>query len=152
MIPAAVLFFLMLAMPESPRWHILQANLITDPAMTDLPEKQRKINHYRKRRHYQNAFDCLCRLRHTRLQAARDLFRLDCEIVEEQVRLKDVWKNIDKLPNTRLGSFQASCKASVFKAMKFLTNQRCRRAMFAVLIVMVWQQLCGINVRRPWEA
>ena len=63
------------------------------------------------------------RLRFTDLQTARDLFKIN-HLVEEENKL---WKR-----NTRwLGLW---------------TVLRCRRAMFAGLITMVFQQYCGISV------
>lgn len=63
MIPAAVLLILMFLMPESPRWHLLKVRLTDDAAL--------------KHRHYEQAFLLLWRLRHTSLQAGRDLILLD---------------------------------------------------------------------------
>ena len=138
---AAVLFFLMLPVPESPRWHLLQANATTNDGTIPDDDDARD----ERRRHYEQAFDIFRMLRRLDLQAAGDLFYLDRMIHEERRRLADVYPKRQQTQLTKWDAFKDSCNASVQKSRKFVTNQKCRRAMSAVLIVMVWQQLCGIN-------
>ncbi len=72
---------------------------------------------------YGEAFDSLCRLRHSNLQAARDLFLMhhllkrEGEIKRRHNRFVDLW-----------------------------SVGRNRRALIASLITMFFQQFCGVNV------
>ncbi|TKA55614.1 hypothetical protein B0A53_02792 [Rhodotorula sp. CCFEE 5036] len=85
-------------LPESPRWLI-------------------------GRGRYVDAFNSLCRLRHTRLQAARDLFFIHVLLEEE-----------------------AAVATGRSPLVELFAVARNRRAALASGIVMFMQQFCGINV------
>ncbi|GAA5892052.1 hypothetical protein JCM6882_005680 [Rhodosporidiobolus microsporus] len=84
--------------PESPRWLIGKGR-------------------------YQDAFKSLCRLRHSKLQAARDLFAINALLEEE--------------------ASMAHGKNPVVELFRVARN---RRAAMASGILMFMQQFCGINV------
>ena len=100
LIAAAYVFTL----PESPRWLLLKA-------------RQGKTAYYEK------AFRSLCKLRHTRLQAARDLFLMH--------HLLDGEEKIKQGRN---------------RFVELWSVDRNRRALLASLTVMFLQQICGVNV------
>ena len=79
-----------------------------------------------KKDRYRDAFKSFCRLRNSELQAARDLYYVHCQLVEEMVFLK--------------GTNYFS------RFMELFTIPRVRRATLASFIVMIAQQMCGINV------
>ncbi|KAH0545422.1 hypothetical protein FGG08_000563 [Glutinoglossum americanum] len=76
---------------------------------------------------YMKAYDSLCRLRNSRLQAARDLFYVRQQLLNEEERLGS-----DSLYWNRLKSL--------------FTKERVRRATLAAFVVMIAQQMCGINI------
>lgn len=84
--------------PESPRWYI-------------------------KKNRYDKAYESLCILRPSRLQAARDMYYM-CVMIE-------INDEINKGRNILLDIF---------------TNARNRRAFWASQVVMFMQQFCGVNV------
>lgn len=79
-----------------------------------------------KKNRYIDAFKSFCRLRNTELQAARDLYYVHRQLVEEMAVLK--------------GSNYLS------RFLELFTIPRIRRATFASWVVMVAQQMCGINI------
>jgi MFS family permease len=79
-----------------------------------------------KKNRYKEAFKSFCRLRNSELQAARDLYYVHCQLVEEMEVLK--------------GSTYAS------RFLELFTIPRVRRATLASWVVMIAQQLCGINI------
>ena len=100
LIAAAYVFTL----PESPRWLLLKA-------------RQGKTGYYEK------AFRSLCRLRHSRLQAARDLFLMH-HLLDGEEKIK---QNRNRF-------------------VELWSVGRNRRALVASLTVMFLQQICGVNV------
>lgn len=91
-------------LPESPRW-------LLSKAREGKTEK------------YETAFSSLCKLRHTRLQAARDLFLMH-HLLDNEEKIKQ--------------------DHNIF--FELWTVPRNRRALVASLIVMFFQQFCGVNV------
>jgi sugar porter (SP) family MFS transporter len=100
-IPAVPLLVGIYFCPESPRWYI-------------------KKNRLRK------AYNSLVRLRHTKLQAARDLYYIYAQIQVEKAVMG---------------------KSNYFtRFSQLFTIPRVRRATLASFVVMLSQQLCGINI------
>lgn len=91
-------------LPESPRWLLRRAHLGSTSK-------------------YEKAFLSLCQLRHTKLQAARDLFLINHQLKEEQ-RIRKQQRPF----------------------LELFTIPRNRHAFTASLIVMYFQQFCGVNV------
>ncbi|KDR71828.1 hypothetical protein GALMADRAFT_253598 [Galerina marginata CBS 339.88] len=87
--------------PESPRW-------------------------YMKKDRYLDAFKSFCRLRNSELQAARDLYYVHCQLVEETAVLKGT--------------------TYVSRFFDLFIVPRLRRATLASWVVMIAQQMCGINI------
>ncbi|KAI5859003.1 MFS sugar transporter [Tricharina praecox] len=85
--------------PESPRWYMKHGT-----------------------QYYKNAYDSLCQLRESRLQAARDLFYIHCLLHAER-----------EIQNRHHRLFE------------IFSRPRNRRALQASFIVMFMQQFCGVN-------
>ena len=100
-IPAVPLVIGVYFCPESPRWYI-------------------------KKGRYSDAFNSLCRLRNTPLQAARDLYYIFAQIQEES----------DIIGKSNY----------VTRFIELFTIPRVRRATLASFTVMLAQQMCGINI------
>lgn len=100
-IPAVPLVIGVFFCPESPRWYI-------------------------KKKRYPDAFKSLCRLRNTPLQAARDLYYIYAQIVEEAAII--------------------GRNNYVTRFAELFTIPRVRRATLASFVVMLAQQMCGINI------
>ena len=135
MVAPAVLFFLMMALPESPRWHILKARRL----------ERREHPKYRLRieRHYEAAFQALRQLRNTKAQAGRDMFLIDAWIGMEQ------WPVESRNPggtDTGRGHAHSPWEPWLRNTLALFRHDRCCRGMTAGLIVMSLQQLCGVNV------
>jgi len=79
-----------------------------------------------KKGRYQDAYASFKRLRNSELQAARDLFYVHRQLMEEFAILKG---------STYLGRF-----------IELFTIPRVRRASMAAWVVMIAQQMCGINI------
>ena len=88
--------------PESPRW-------------------------YMKKGRTRDAYNSLCRLRKTPLQAARDLYYMYAQLQVE-------------------ASLVTSSNSYLRRFVELFTVARNRRALIASFIVMMSQQMCGINV------
>ncbi|KAJ9627842.1 hypothetical protein H2203_003060 [Taxawa tesnikishii (nom. ined.)] len=100
-IPAVPLVVGIYFCPESPRW-------------------------YMKKGRYAEAFKSLLRLRNTKLQAARDLYYVHAQLVEEAAIIGQ---------SNYLTRF-----------IELFTIPRVRRATLASFTVMIAQQMCGINI------
>ena len=79
-----------------------------------------------KKGRYVEAFRSFCRLRNSELQAARDLYYVHCQLVEEYKVLHG---------STYFTRF-----------FELFTVPRIRRATLASWVVMIAQQMCGINI------
>ncbi|KAK1229185.1 hypothetical protein PQX77_007757 [Marasmius sp. AFHP31] len=81
---------------------------------------------YMKKGRYQDAYKSFKRLRNSHLQAARDLYYVHCQLQEEFLALK--------------GTNYFTRLAELF------TVPRVRRASLASFVVMIAQQMCGVNI------
>ncbi|KAI9736268.1 MAG: hypothetical protein M1834_001154 [Cirrosporium novae-zelandiae] len=104
MILPIVVVLYVFTLPESPRWLLLKA-------------------HDGDKTKYSKAFDSLCQLRNSKLQAARDLFLMNHLLKVE----KEIWNESHRF-------------------RELFTIRRNRRALIASLITMFFQQFCGVNV------
>ncbi|GAM36002.1 hexose transport-related protein [Talaromyces pinophilus] len=84
-----------------------------------------------KKKHKQ-AFNSLLRLRNTQLQAARDLYFIHASLVQEDILLEE-------------GGFSKDA-SMITRFIEVWTIPRNRRAAQASGIVMIAQQMCGINI------
>ncbi|RDA90098.1 hypothetical protein CP533_2562 [Ophiocordyceps camponoti-saundersi (nom. inval.)] len=85
-----------------------------------------------KKKKYNQAWKSLLRLRNSPLQAARDLYYISCLLEQEEVLVREAG---------------LSTKSSLFtRFIELFTIPRVRRATWASGIVMIAQQLCGINI------
>lgn len=78
-----------------------------------------------KKGRYADAFKSFCRLRNSELQAARDLYYAHCQLTEEK-------------------AVQGSNYFARF--FELFSVPRIRRATLASFVVMIAQQMCGINI------
>lgn len=100
-IPAVPLLIGVYFCPESPRWFIKSGKM-------------------------RQAYQSLCRLRNTELQAARDLYYIHAQIkIEQEIAGQ--------------GNY-------VTRFIELFTIPRVRRATLASSVVMIAQQMCGINI------
>ncbi|KAL7419430.1 hypothetical protein Q5752_006268 [Cryptotrichosporon argae] len=79
-----------------------------------------------KKNRYQQAFRSLLKLRNSPLQAARDLYYVHCQLEEERLAIGE---------SNYLSRF-----------VELFTIPRVRRATMASWVVMIAQQMCGINI------
>lgn len=79
-----------------------------------------------KKGRYTDAFKSFVRLRNSELQAARDMYYVHCQLVEEFKVMKG---------SSYIGRF-----------VELFTIPRIRRATLASWVVMIAQQMCGINI------
>ncbi|KAF8193766.1 hypothetical protein BJ912DRAFT_1031101 [Pholiota molesta] len=100
-LPAVPLVIGIYFCPESPRW-------------------------YMKKDRYVDAFKSFSRLRNSEIQAARDLYYVHCQLVEEHAILNGA------------NYYQ--------RFVELFTVPRVRRATLASWVVMIAQQMCGINI------
>ncbi|RMZ68121.1 d-xylose-proton symporter [Pyrenophora seminiperda CCB06] len=85
-----------------------------------------------KKRNYAKAYRSFLRLRNTPLQAARDLYYTHCLLEQEEVLIREAGINPKSNFFTRF--------------IELFTIPRVRRATQASGIVMIGQQMCGINI------
>ncbi|CAN9093128.1 unnamed protein product [Alternaria alternata] len=85
-----------------------------------------------KKRKYAKAYRSFLRLRNTPLQAARDLYYTHCLLEQEEVLIREAGINPKSNFFTRF--------------VELFTIPRVRRATQASGIVMIGQQMCGINI------
>jgi hypothetical protein len=90
-----------------------------------VPESPR---YYIKKQLYRKAYNSLVRLRNTELQAARDLYYIHIQI---------------KLERDLLGAHRSTY---LRRCVELFTIPRVRRATLASFVVMIGQQMCGINI------
>lgn len=100
-IPAVPLALLVYLCPESPRWYMKKGRL-------------------------PDAWASMRKIRHTELQAARDLYYAYVQFEEESKVIQG--------------------KTFVSRFTELFTVPRCRHANIAASAVMLAQQLCGINI------
>jgi sugar porter (SP) family MFS transporter len=81
---------------------------------------------YMKKGRYEDAFKSFCRLRNSELQAARDMYYVHRQLEEEFAVLRG---------STYVGRF-----------FELFTIPRVRRASLASFVVMIAQQMCGVNI------
>lgn len=93
-----------------------------------------------KKNKYDRAWKSLLRLRNTPLQAARDLYYIDCLLEQE--------KFLSHGGGGGGGTNAIRRKKSTFisRFIELFTIPRVRRATWASGIVMIAQQMCGINI------
>jgi MFS family permease len=103
-IPAVPLVLGTFFCPESPRW-------------------------YMKKNKHEKAWQSLLKLRNTPLQAARDLYYIDCLLAQEDVLVQETGLKVTGNMFTRF--------------VELFTIPRIRRAAWASGIVMIAQQMCG---------
>ncbi|KAL4785668.1 hypothetical protein BJX76DRAFT_355888 [Aspergillus varians] len=100
-IPAIPLVVGVYMCPESPRWYIKKGKLLP-------------------------AYESLCRLRNSPLQAARDLYYIHAQIkIEQEIAGEGTYLS---------------------RVVELFTIPRIRRATLASFVVMIAQQMCGINI------
>ncbi|KAB2577665.1 Galactose-proton symporter [Lasiodiplodia theobromae] len=87
---------------------------------------------YLKKKKYRNAYNSLLRLRRNPLQAARDLYYINAQLEYEEVLVKE--------------SGLTNANNIVTRFFELFTIPRVRRATQASGIVMIAQQMCGINI------
>ncbi|KAG5984132.1 hypothetical protein E4U55_005931 [Claviceps digitariae] len=87
---------------------------------------------YLKKNKYAKAWRSLLRLRNTPLQAARDLFYIHCLLEQEEILVRESGLKVSGSVLTRF--------------VELFTIPRVRRATWASGIVMIAQQMCGINI------
>ena len=103
-IPAVPLVLGIWFCPESPRWYL-------------------------KKGRYNDAWKSLRKLRNTPLQAARDLYYINCLLEQEDLMVEEAGLKVTSSVFTRF--------------VELFTIARVRRATWASGIVMIAQQMCG---------
>jgi MFS family permease len=116
MVAPIILAMYIFTQPESPRWTIAKGHEARDGE-----------NASRAKAYYQQAFDALVALRHTKVQASRDLFLIYYLLENEKEEVKAV----------RMDPNKSWYQKGVFE---LFTKRRNRRALTANLICMFAQQ------------
>ncbi|KAH6695446.1 hypothetical protein F5X68DRAFT_163696 [Plectosphaerella plurivora] len=81
---------------------------------------------YMKKNRYPEAFKSLCKLRNSPLQAARDLYAIHVQLETEAAAIGN--------------------SSYITRFIELFTIPRTRRATLASFVVMIAQQMCGINI------
>lgn len=90
-----------------------------------------------KKGRHAKAYRSLLRLRNSPLQAARDLYYVHAQLVQEELLVEE--------------SAVMKSKGNMFtRFVELFTIPRIRRATQASGIIMIAQQMCGINVIVSW--
>jgi hypothetical protein len=85
-----------------------------------------------KKGRHQKAYKALLRLRNSPMQAARDLYYIHAQLVQEEILIQES---------------NAKTEGNFFtRFVELFTIPRVRRATQASGIVMIAQQMCGINI------
>ena len=113
MVLPVLLAIYIVTVPESARWLLRKAHITKDAK--------------KKKYYYMKAFLSLKALRHSSIQAGRDIFLIHHILKIEE----DLW---EKDGETRS------------RFVELLTIRRNCRAFLASLITMIFQQFCGVNV------
>lgn len=111
------------------------------PTETDLPAESPRW--YIKKHRYHDAFKSLRRLRNTPLQAARDLY-----YIHAQVRLEELMLGDGDITSAEGKEQYTSSGRYANRFIQLFTIARIRRATLASFVVMIAQQMCGINVSK----
>ena len=118
MIAPVILAMYIYTQPESPRWLLAKAHKAIHAGQEA-----------RSKEYYAEVFQSLISLRHSKLQAARDMMLIHFRLrKEEELRAQN---------NTTW------YKRGVWE---LFSKRRNRRAVIASLVTMFFQQFCGINV------
>jgi len=118
MVAPILLAMYIFTQPESPRWLLAKAH------KADKAGKSAKSKKY-----YSRVFRSLTSLRHSKLQAARDMM-----LIHYRLRKEDELRTVNKTSWYKGGIYE------------LFTVGRNRRAVIASPIVMFMQQFCGINI------
>lgn len=118
-VPAVVLIVLIWWCPESPAWYVKHGE------------------------QYGKAFDSLCRIRNSKLEAARELL-----LAHQQQQKRPSRTNTTTTTAIQHDDDDSKNSCSSFRQTFFelYTVPRLRRATIAAYTVMLSQQLCGINI------
>jgi hypothetical protein len=85
-----------------------------------------------KKRRYAKAYQSFLKLRNTPFQAARDLYYTHALLAQEEIMVKEAGLKVESNFFVRFG--------------ELFTIPRVRRATLASFVVMIGQQMCGINI------
>ena len=113
MVLPILLALYIVTVPESARWLLRKAHNAKDAK--------------KKKYYYMKAFLSLKALRHSSIQAGRDMFLIHHILKIEE----DLWEKNSKTRS---------------RFVELLTRPRNYRAFLASLITMIFQQFCGVNV------
>lgn len=127
LLPSLALAVLVYAIPESPRLYLRRGN-------------------------YEGAFEAMCQLRETPLQAARDIFYANAQLqIESDHLLEDRDDNVVNRGEISRMDWQivryqlrVATLSSSNRFWRLVSNARTRRALQSACIVMVSQQFCGL--------
>ncbi|KAI9689793.1 MAG: hypothetical protein M1822_009675 [Bathelium mastoideum] len=126
-LPTVVLLSLILICPESPRFLMTQG-----------------------RHRYRDAYKTLKVLRGHSLLAAKELFYVHCQMQEESRQISGTASVVELRP---IGSEATASRENSVRSIPYwqkfgelFTKKRIRNATLTAVVVMIGQQLCGVNV------